>query len=66
MSKLSGFVPIRFQAAGRILITLGLAAAAGFLISRLTGWFTIGWDIGTVGLILILIGLYMVYVVPKE
>lgn len=66
MNKPSGFVPIRFQTAGRILIALGGAAAAGFLVSRLTEWFSIGWVIGAVGLILVLMGLYLVYVVPAE
>jgi hypothetical protein len=66
MSKPSGFVPIRFRAAGRILIALGAAATAGFLVSRLTYWFSIGWVVGVVGIILALIGLYLVYVVPVE
>ncbi|MGD8603365.1 MAG: hypothetical protein PVF49_02215 [Anaerolineales bacterium] len=66
MNRPSGFVPIRFQTAGRILITLGGAAVMGFLVSRLTAWFSIGWVIGVVGLILVLVGLYLVYIVPPE
>lgn len=66
MNKPSGFVPIRFRAAGRILITLGAAAAVSYIVSRLTDWFPIGWEIGAVGLILVLIGIYLTYVVPVE
>jgi hypothetical protein len=66
MSDQPGFVPIRFALAGRILITLGVAVVTAFLISKLTAWFPLAWVFGLVGLFLILIGLYLVYIVPKE
>lgn len=66
MSKPSGFVPIRFVLAGRILITLGGAVLAVFLVSKLTSWFPLSSTFGLIGLFLVLIGLYLVYLVPKE
>ena len=66
MSRPSGFVPIRFRVAGRILITLGGAVLAAFLISKLTTWFPLASIFGLVGLFLILIGLYLIYIVPPE
>jgi len=66
MNEPSGFVPIRFKTAGRILLTLGSAIVVGFLVLRLTGWFPIGWEIGVAGLVIVLIGLYIVNIVPQE
>lgn len=66
MSRPSGFVPIRFRTAGRILLTLGAATVASFLVSRLTNWFPMAPVIGIAGAVLVLIGLYLIYIVPPE
>ena len=66
MGRPSGFVPIRFALAGRVLLTLGLAVLAAFLISKLTDWFPLDSIFGLVGLFLTIIGLYLIYIVPKE
>jgi hypothetical protein len=66
MSRPSGFVPIRYRVAGQILFTLGAAAVAGFVFSKLTDWFILAPIFGVVGVVLILIGLYLIYIVPPE
>lgn len=66
MSKPSGFVPIRFALAGRISITLGSAVVGALLISKLTNWFPLASIFGLVGLVLVLIGVYLIYIVPRE
>jgi protein-S-isoprenylcysteine O-methyltransferase Ste14 len=52
--------------AGWILTTLGAAIVVAFLISKLTNWFPLASIFGLVGLLLILIGLYLIYIVPHE
>lgn len=66
MSRPSGFVPIQFRAAGGILLTLGAATLTGFIISKITDWFSMSPIIGIAGGVLVLIGLYLIYMVPPE
>jgi len=61
-----GFVPVRFKKAGMVLLALGIALLLDWLIGFLTGWFIVDMILPFVGVILLLVGLYLVFVVPKE
>lgn len=66
MSRQSGFVPIQFHIAGKLLLVLsgiGLLAAA---VAKLTAWFAFPSMALIMSLIAIPIGLYLVLVAPRE
>lgn len=61
-----GFVPVNFKKSGKILLAVGLAFLIAKLVSYLTGWFSISNYIIYIGVGLIFLSLYLVFVVPKE
>jgi ABC-type enterobactin transport system permease subunit len=66
VSQRSGFVPIRFHLAGKILFVLG---AIGLLVTGadlITAWFGLPMIIPITCLVFVLVGLYLIYVVPRE
>ena len=66
MSQFSGFVPIKFNLAGKLLIGLGVLGFLVIGVSILTGWFKISLLFLVVSLVLILMGSYMVLILSKE
>jgi hypothetical protein len=66
VSQFSGFVPIKFRTAGKILLSLGILGIIAGGLTALTGWFFKPAAIFGVSLGLILVGLYLTFVVPRE
>lgn len=66
MSQDSGFVPIRFHLAGRLLLALGVIGLILIGVSTLTGWFTLPSAVLILSLLLIVVSLYILIVAPKD
>lgn len=66
MSQDSGFVPIRFRLAGRLLLTLGVIGLLLVGASALTGWFTLPPAVLILSLLLIAVSVYILIVSPKD
>ena len=66
MRQPSGFVPIRFRIAGRILTGLGVAGLLILSIVALACGRSIAWPLPAASAIAVLVGLYLLFVVPKE
>ena len=66
VSQSSGFVPIRFHLAGKLLLILGLIGIVCYGIDALTGWFALPSAVLIVSLIFIPVSLYLIFVVPRE
>lgn len=61
-----GFVPIKFKKVGKVVLAVGLALLLDWLIGFSTGWFMINNFLVYLSMGLVLLGLYLVFVVPKE
>ena len=61
----SGFVPVDFQLLGKLLFGLGIAALLVKGVSYVTGWISLPNVVAFLGFAFILLGLYLIYVVPK-
>ncbi len=66
MSQRSGFVPIRFQLAGKILLILGIIGLLTTGVDLITAWFGLSAIIPITCLVFVIVGLYLIYVVPRE
>lgn len=66
MSKASGFVPIPFHIVGKILVPIGLAILAAYAISYMSNWFILPSIAFLFAVTIIIIGLYLIYIVPRE
>lgn len=66
MSQRSGFVPIRFHLAGKMLLVMGIIGLLAAVIDLVTGWFGLPAIIPILCVIFTLVGLYLIYVVPRE
>ena len=66
MSKDPGFVPIPFQFVGKLLLTIGLATLLAILISYLSSWFTLPSIALLFAIAIIVLGLYLIFIVPEE
>lgn len=66
MSQRSGFVPIRFHLAGKILLAMGLIGLLAVGTDLITAWFNLPGVIPIMCLIFLLVGLYLVFIVPRE
>jgi hypothetical protein len=66
VDQFSGFVPIRFRVAGKLLLGLSSLGFILTIVSRMTGWFALPAVVGMSSLILLLIGLYMFYLASRE
>ncbi|MBU0597356.1 hypothetical protein KJ641_01335 [Patescibacteria group bacterium] len=64
--SMTGFVPANFKNAGIILLIIGLITLAIKTVSFLTNWFSSPNYFIYLGLGLIFLGLYLIFVVPKE
>ena len=65
MSRDSGFVPIRFNLAGKMLLVVGIIGLFVMGVDALTGWFNLPSTILIVSAVMILVSLYLI-VLPKE
>ena len=66
MSQLTGFVPPNWKFAGKLLLIIGILSLIFVVASTLTGWFELPLVVLIFGLATILIGLYLLFVVPEE
>jgi len=62
----SGFVPIRFYLTGKILLVLGIIGLLAAGVDFITAWFGLPAIIPIMCLVFVFVGLYLVYVVPRE
>jgi hypothetical protein len=66
MSRQSGFVPIPFHIVGKIMIALGGIGSVIVLISTIGGWFEVPLIVTIFSIVVIIIGLYLIFIVPRE
>ncbi|MFA9403764.1 MAG: hypothetical protein ACERKY_11965 [Anaerolineales bacterium] len=66
MSQPTGFVPPNWQFAGKLLLIVGILSLIFVGASTLTGWLALPLEVLIFGLVTILIGLYLLFVVPEE
>jgi hypothetical protein len=62
----SGFVPVNFQLAGKILLALGIILIILKGVDYLTCWVMLPNDLFLIGLALIVVSAYLIFIVPKE
>lgn len=61
-----GFVSANYKQAGKILLACGLVCLIVKLFSYLTGWFSVSNYLACFGTSLMLVGLYLIFILPKE
>jgi hypothetical protein len=66
MSRQPGFVPIPFRIVGKILLAVGVFGSGIALISTIGRWFVFPSIVTLFSIAAIVIGLYLLYVVPRE
>ena len=66
MSRSSGFVPVPFHLVGKILVVSAAIVIILYLLSIVFQWFMLPILVFTIGVAAMLIGLYLIYVVPRE
>jgi len=66
MNRPSGFEPIPFPLVGKILVGSAAVVFALYLLSVVFQWFTLPMPVLALGTAAALIGLYLIFVVPKE
>ena len=66
MSRRSGFVSIQFQVAGKILVAIGLIGSGMAVMSSLGQMFTLPLVVTLGSLVAVVLGLYLIFVVPRE
>ncbi|MBL7022227.1 hypothetical protein ISR92_02855 [Patescibacteria group bacterium] len=65
MKYLSGFVPVNFNFVGKILLILGLIILILKIVSLTIWLFNMPGLILFIGVCSIIIGIYLIYIVPK-
>jgi len=66
MNRPAGFVPANYRLAGKLLLILSGVGLLATGVDALTGWFGVPIIVLLVSLGLIPVGLYLLFVVPKE
>jgi len=61
-----GLVPINFKLAGKSMFLIGVISSAYWLVSYFTVQFTLSNNYIYLGIAMILISLYLIFVVPNE
>ncbi|MFC1663044.1 hypothetical protein ACFL04_02660 [Patescibacteria group bacterium] len=61
-----GFVPVRYRVTGTILLATSGIVLVLMAIDAIFGWPSLPTQWWYIGIALMLIGLYLVFVVPKE
>lgn len=62
----TGFMPVNFNAAGKVFVALGFALFSLGFADRLLSLFNLSTNLLVVGVVFELAGLYLVFVIPKE
>ena len=60
------FAPINFYLAGKIFLALGIILIILNILDYLTSWFKLNNSLLIIGLVMILIGLYLIKIVGKS
>lgn len=63
---MSGFVPVQFTKVGKIVLVIGIILLLVKLVSYATDWFHLPICLLYFGGGSMIIGLYLIFVVPKE
>ncbi|MFH1667540.1 MAG: hypothetical protein ABH884_00765 [Candidatus Komeilibacteria bacterium] len=63
---MTGFVPVQFNKVGKVLLTLGIISLLLEILDYFSDWFNLPNIIMFIGVGFVLIGLYLIYIVPKE
>jgi hypothetical protein len=66
VSQRSGFVPIRFRVAGKLLLILGAIGLVLVGIAQLSGWFALPSLVWIASLAMLVVGLYLIWVGRRE
>ena len=66
MNRPAGFVVANFRLTGKLLLTLGGLGLLATCVDALTSWFGLPNLVWIVSLVLIPVGLYLLFIVPKE
>jgi hypothetical protein len=66
MSRDPGLVPIPFHIVGKVLLAIGSVILAAILIAYISGWFTLPLITPWFALVVIVLGLYLIFIVPRE
>jgi hypothetical protein len=66
LSQDSGFVAIRFHLAGKILLVMGIIGLLAAGVDLVTGWFSLPAAIPVLCIFFTLVGLYLIFIVPRE
>ena len=61
----SGFVPINYQRAGKLMVVIGLVCLLAILLGILTGAYSLPYSVLFFGLAFLILGPYLIFVVPK-
>lgn len=62
----TGYLPVNFNAVGKILIIIGVVASFLGFGDKLLNLFNLPNNLLIVGLVFVFAGLYLLFVVPKE
>jgi hypothetical protein len=66
MSRPSGFMPVPFHLAGKILVVIAAIVFAIYLLSIVFQLYTLPMLVLAIDAAVMLIGLYLIFVIPKE
>jgi hypothetical protein len=66
MNQPSGFVAISFHLAGKILVVCSAIVLVLYLLSIVFQWFALPILVLVIAIAAMLIGLYLIFVVPRE
>ena len=66
MSRPSGFVSIPFDLVGKFLVASGFVGLTSVVIPEVTHWYAIPPIVGLFSLIALIVGPYLILVIPKE
>ena len=66
MSRQTGFVPIPFHFVGKILLAIGVIGSVITLVSNISRWYSLPFIVALFSVAAIIVGLYLIFVVPRE
>jgi len=61
----SGFVPVNFQRAGKLMMVIGFVCLLAMLLGILTGAYSLPYSVLFFGSAFLILGPYLIFVVPK-
>jgi len=63
---MTGFAPINFNLVGKIVLTIGIIIGILSVLAKLTNWFELTDNIIFIGVGFIVVGLYLINMIPKD